>query len=509
MPTPTNSIIYLYKGVPLLKGGTEVLYVYQDNAITQLEQFLHRTFFQYYYVREERQYVRIKATMPDVEGCNYLAFRNPSNGDKWFFGFIDRLVYINDNTVEIEFTIDPFPTYLGDTHYTEMGFIIRNTVVNDVRGSYLQDDYIPTSADVRFADLGENAVFAETAKAVYCYCGISTTDTLPQLAYWNGTQYLETGIKLAWLTNNNLEAIKEKGGVIIGAYMMPNWFEEDGFIGRYVPVVKEIGTLSGNPLIGLVNYNLHQKINTGVYNKVTLVTNQGSRNYELEFFSNVYSVSFKILGCMCPCPCVFIYPMNYKGVEHNLSEGILMKFPAIPISANSVYTQAQQTQDNYAILKQAISGAASGASAGALAGSSIPVMGTGIGALLGGGLGALGGALSGLWDMSKNVEISQFLPPTVTGSGEPITMGDYTLRAKLMVSSPSLTDLLRIDKYFSYYGYNLSSEEFLTGDFVTHFNTRDGAYLQTGSDILVGSEVDVELNARLKAGIKIRRTLTA
>lgn len=495
MPTATNSIIYLYKGVPLLKGGTEVLYVYQDNAITQLESFLHRTFFQYYYVREERQYVRIKATMPEVEGCNYLAFRNPSNGNKWFFGFIDRLVYINDNTVEIEFTIDPFPTYLGDTSKLDNVFVVRNTVStnDDTRGAFLQDDYVPNSAKVDYISLGDNSSYSLGASNARVYYAVSNPDDdSPQIS----ANFINTGVRVGRLTNNNIQAIKENGGVIIGAYLMPNdWISTTDY-----PIVRPIGELFGNPLAHVASYS-HNKIKTGVYNKVVLITSQGARNYELELFSNVNDIRFKILGLMTPCPSVFIYPTNYKGMADNLAEGMYMKCPSIPISANAVYTNAQRTEDALTAFKAIGHGALSGASAGFMAFGAY-------GALAGGILGSLGGALGGDILRAKNQHMTQFMPPTISGQGEPVVAYDFSLKAQLFVSSPSQHDLYRISKYFDYFGYNIDSE-MATVSLGHSVNFSDGAYLQIGSDLLVGSEVDNILNARLRQGIKIRKTLSS
>lgn len=494
MPTAYNSIIYLYKGVPLIKGGTEVLYEFQDTAVQKLENFLHKTYFQYYYVRENRQYVRIKATMPEIEGCNYLAFRNPSNGNKWFFGFIDRLIYINDNTVEIEFTIDPFPTYLGDTHLLSHTFVVRNSVSSndDTRGVFLQDDYMPSSAKVDFISLGENANFSLDASNARVYFATSSPNqTLPQIS----ANFLFTGIKVAMLTDHNIELIKENGGIIIGTYLMPNDWDDP----LDYPIVRQIGTLSGNPLAHVANYN-YSKIKSGVYNKVVLATSQGVRNYELELFSNVENVVFKMLGLMTPCPSVFIYPTNYKGVEDNLAEGLMMKCPSIPISANAVYTNAQRTEDAITAIKSVGTGAISGAMAGFTAFGAY-------GALAGGILGGLGGALGGDILSAKHQYMTQFMPPTISGMGEPVVTYDFKLKAKLMVASPSQSDLYRVSRYFDYFGYNISSE-MSTAQLGLSINFSDGAYLQTGTPLVAGSEVDNIINTRIMNGIKIRKNLT-
>lgn len=506
MPTPTNSIIYLYKGVPLIKGGTEVLYEYQDTAITKLESFLHRTFFQYYYVRANRQYVRIKATMPEVEGCNYLAFRNPSNGNKWFFGFIDLLVYINDNTVEIEFTIDPFPTYRGDCSLIDYTYVIRNTVLTDVPRQNLQPDYLPSSAKIDYNVIQEVSIDGYDA-VVYFACSAPELSTLTELVYPEASAGgvivgKRTGIKCASLTNSILELIQQYGGTIIGAYMCPNWRQSSGAVDEYL-MYRNLGVIGGNPYSSLTGNYRHEKIRSGVYNTVILNTSQSNKAYQLELFTNPEQVHFQVVGLMTPCPSVFIYPLNYKGITHNLAEGVYMKFPAIPISANAVYTIAQQTMDNWTEIENFVKGGFSGAVSGAMGGTMFGGYGAVLGAVGGGIMGALSGGLSGAVQRYHHANLARFAPPTVSGSGEPIVSVSGSLQIQVLVSRPSLTDLIRIDNYFDYYGYNLDEMRLTAG-----INTSDGAFLQTGSPMLAGSEVDDILNTRLMNGIKIRRNLS-
>ena len=109
MATVENTTVKIYKGVPLIKGGTEVLYLAQAQAEAALSSFLFKTYTEYYYTRENRGAIQVKDTIDNVEGINYVSFVNTSHGNKIYFAFVDRLVYINDNNTEIQFTIDPFP----------------------------------------------------------------------------------------------------------------------------------------------------------------------------------------------------------------------------------------------------------------------------------------------------------------------------------------------------------------------------------------------------------------
>lgn len=479
MSTSYNTTVKLYSGVPLVKGGTEVLFVSGSAAEGALSGFLTATYTAYYFERENRRYIQIDDVLGTVDSVNYISFANNSHGGKIYFGFVDQVVYVNDHNTQIEFTIDPFATFIGDTSLVPgMVYIKRNTLMSaqDIRGINLQDDYLPPSTKARYVSLDTLAVPCKNRAQVI-------------FAAKNGTGYpitapagYVTGIQTAPLTDAILTAIKNDGGTIIGCYMFP-----DSYTGGATPIVVNMGTLSGNPLAHMSSFN-HEKLRSGVYTQVALATTNNFKTYDLEDFSNVNSVVFGVVYFYAPAFAVFIYPKNYKGIAENTSEGLYMQSPSISISAQQGYSNAQMTSDIFSGLLSGVTGAIAGAAKGGVPG-----------AIAGGAIGLAGGALN----MGKNAYMSKFNARQVTGSSIPITDDDMTLRASLMAVSPDANDCIRIDDYFDYYGYNLEDMRLAAS-----VNTTDGAYLQTGDEFVHGSEADDELNARIMGGIKIRRTLT-
>ena len=155
MATAYNTTVKVYKGIPLVKGGTEVLYLSGASAEGALSAGATdvKTYTQYYYTRENRRAIQIDAPIQDLEGYNYVGFQNASHGGKWYFGFIDEVVYINDNNTEIHFTIDPFTTFLGDTKEKKPVFIVRNTVKPDTARANLQPDYTPATIRTQYTNI--------------------------------------------------------------------------------------------------------------------------------------------------------------------------------------------------------------------------------------------------------------------------------------------------------------------------------------------------------------------
>lgn len=475
MATSFNTTVKLYSGVPLVKGGTEVLYLSQGAAEGILAGFLTATYTAYYFERENRRYIQIDDTFGALDSVNYISFANLSHGGKIYFGFVDQVVYVNDHNTQIEFTIDPFPTFLGDTTPRTDSFIVRNTVKMDVRGDNLQDDYVPDSVKKVFDVIDYYEVYVDDAKVYFACQGVSSS------------VIADTGLRVGKLIDASLDAIHEHGGVIIGAYAFPS-----AWTSAVYPLTRNVGVLSGNPF-AYASGITHEKIRTGVYNKVILQTPSGSKMYNVEQFANNQSIEFQIVGLMFPCPSLFIYPKYYNGVVDNLSEGVFVKFPAIPISSNAVYTNAEKFTDLMAIITQTpqkfISGAVSGFAAGGPAG---------------GILGAAVGGITPYANALTHQAMKQFDPPYLNTASDPCLALNDRYVIQLMVCHPSMTDLFKVDKYMDYYGYNINSP-LAAG---VNINDDDKAFLQTGNEYFYGSEADDELNARVMSGIKIRKTLT-
>lgn len=465
MPTAFNSTVKVYKGIPLVKGGTEVLYLSGASAEAQLTAGATdvKTYNQYYYTRENRRAIQIDAPIQDLEGYNYVGFQNASHGGKWYFGFIDEVVYINDNNTEIHFTTDPFTTFLEDTKEKKPVFIVRNTVKPDTARANLQPDYTPATIRTQYTNIANYQLVCNQAK-VYFACatqiGVDIT----------GLDDQPTGIQVGMVLPNTVDIIHQNGGVIIGCYLGPQSWHG----GR---AIRDAGQISGNPFAHVSGFG-YEKIKSGVYNELILNTSQGVKKYDIEAFSDRNNPVFQVVGFQLPCPMIYIYPKNYKDITDNLSEGLFMQAPSLPISANAVYNNARQAQDVGSMLQRS----AMNYMMGDLPGFAM-------------------GVASSLGNMALQAYSSKFEAPTVIGNGMPVLTNSGNLEASLTVASPSLLDFNRIKEYFDYYGYAL-------GEMSTAPNLDDKAYLQTGEQFLYGSEADAELNARLMSGIKIRTQLT-
>ena len=484
MATSYNTTVKLYKGVPLVKGGTEVLYLSGAAAEGVLSAFLVGTYSAYYFERENRRYIQIDDLFGSLDDVNYLSFANMSHGGKIYCGFVDSVIYINDHNTQLQFTIDPFATFIGDTTRLDEFFLIRNTPRNDLRGRYLEPDYLPQGAKTQYQVVGSEVEYSYSNAAVMFAAKNAGSYGFAGLTY-NG---VPLGLELGALSDSLIQNILDNGGVIVGAYLLPDCWNP--YAGE---IIQGLGTIiTGDPLAHLSGYT-YKKISTGVYTKIVLQTSGGVKTYDLEDFANVNSISFKAMVCFAPAPTICVYPVNYRGIADNIGEGITIQAPSIPISGAAGYTDRQISSDIFATLTAAISGAVSGAA---------------IGGAYGAAAGGIAGALGGVANMAKNNYMSQFTVPQTFMSGGGLISSDKKIKISLTAATPSQLDLNRIDAYFDFYGYNMNHVITKTMAQFGQLNVSDGAFLQTGSPFVAGSEADNELNARIMSGIKIRQTLS-
>lgn len=107
-----NSDLWLCRGVPL---DSEYHYSYrpasasaQQTAILAYKAF---TLTNQSYIRHTNNAIRVAISPDNALGCNYMAFRNTSFGNKMFYAFITDVEYVNNETSLITYSIDVLQTY--------------------------------------------------------------------------------------------------------------------------------------------------------------------------------------------------------------------------------------------------------------------------------------------------------------------------------------------------------------------------------------------------------------
>ena len=126
------TMIQLFKNIPCDVDYRNTLYF--ANVTAQTSYFNGKVFSTHprnTYNRVTRNYCRVQAHIHDVYNCNYMRFRNPNFGGKWFYAFILNCEYVNAETVEINYQIDVIQTWYFEINWNEKQFISRMHDIHD------------------------------------------------------------------------------------------------------------------------------------------------------------------------------------------------------------------------------------------------------------------------------------------------------------------------------------------------------------------------------------------
>ena len=106
------------------------------------------------YQREGRKYCRVDYPIADLIGYNYIAFKNSGSytednvtynhyENKYYYGFITKLEYLNDRVTLVHYTIDVMQTFMFD-YEVEPCLIDREHSTTDQIGDNTLNENLPT-----------------------------------------------------------------------------------------------------------------------------------------------------------------------------------------------------------------------------------------------------------------------------------------------------------------------------------------------------------------------------
>lgn len=431
-----------------------------------------------YYQRKDRGVIRIERPYEDVLYCNYMAFKNTSFENKWFYAFIDKVEYVNNITTEISYTIDVLMTWYFDYEF-EPCWIERQHSTTDVAGDNLlaenleTGEYVINSAE--YIAAGQNRILVATT--------FQQSEGFPPASgkYW-GNVY--SGCDIREYTAENLnsflsdvtEAGKSDG--IVAIYMCPDLYWRHTTAG---------GALSGESFTysrpaSLNGYTpRNQKLFTYPYCFAYVSNDSGNTAvYPYEYFSNPSSISFTVKGTCMPPVTGIIYPNNYKGWLANTDEKLTISgFPMCSYNIDAY--RAWLAQNTGALVAQgaplileAVGGLAmaiaSVATGGLTSGAGALVLAETGGSIfdqrngrMGGGLGGvLGGFNQNMGDgwFTRTLQLAgQFRdhyikPPQAGGSLAGCVEFGSNIKNFLVASKTITAQFARIiDSFFDKYGY--------------------------------------------------------
>ena len=463
-----NQYNYFY-GLPKLIAGTNFTYQRKDSTI------------------------RVPIKYDSLVSYNYVMYRNEAYSDKWFYAFIEKMEYVNDNMTAVSIKTDSFQTWQFDLEYKRT-FVEREHVNDDTIGKHT----VPEGLDLGeplIVDHRDIPMYPATAGSdawVPCFC----VSALPEGCSGavdgrvKGDNGLIGGVfsTLKFFATHTLTAGKaiiqayEQGSVltdaIINVYMVPKACVNE--------TITSPTSLNGHSLYPLYNYAydedtkqlqeptvlaqgyspVNKKLFTSPFSYIYMSNNAGEditldwQDFPLETISGRTMPTISYYRYYVPSASIsakLIFD-KYKNYESSSQAPTVManygvNFAKVPVCAwTTDYYTNWLTQN--------------GVNVSASIGSAVATtaLGVGVGLATGGVgmVGAVGSAVSGASSIANTLgemHKAQTIPPQAHGN---IATGDLAYSLKRNSISCYFMSVRKevaqiIDAYFSMYGYKVSS----------------------------------------------------
>lgn len=490
-----NTEVRIYSGVPLDRDYNHT--VKQTSLSTQLTVFapyLKYTLTNLSYQRSGKNTIRVSKLADTLYDCNYMAFQNTAFGNKWFYAFIDRVEYINNNTSEITYTIDVMQTWyfdydLGECYvereHSETDGFGENLVKEDIECQELipmdtreftyPDSINPNSPmytlvvfyvpnNTKGYITGETLVDGVTTFEVTpCKNGSQYNTGVILNGIYMGCKYYGIPLFLGQGTvDNTVRKIDNLISTILGT-------DVGGSIVNIVQVPFQVwldwttsgGTTATRDLYLLITAAFYNPDHTALYRpknkklfsypyKSLIVSNNAGQTatYRWEYFSaggnQTKQATFQISGVPVMSPEIMCYPVGYRGLDNDYESGlVLTDFPQPPWSEDSFAKWWTQNGSAY-VISLVSSAIKTAASVGVAVASKGKV----------GVTGAVSG-VTGIVNSIAGLNSSKNTPDQISGQANVSSLRTVQNRVgfKFFDMGVPYDDAKVIDGYFTMFGY--------------------------------------------------------
>ena len=403
---------------------------------------------------------RCPAQIDTIRNCNYIMFQNTAYSNKWFYGFIKKMTYVNDKFTDVEFMVDPLQTFMFDIT-VKPSFVEREHTNDDTVGS----NTIPEPLEIgEYVSSGVSQMFVYNI--IYCYYVVAVTKlfdhatgpTPPTIPYTVYNACIPDGCYYVAL--ESLDAVKQfvkyydgnsAKDAIVAIFVapkecFPQAMEPTGQ--GYKVNLKPSMTFSDSETINkpagtIQSYTpRNKKLLTFPYRFAQASNNAGQlTTYKYEDFSTS-SMEFRLRFALSSSGNGRVFPKNYKGLENNFDEGINLGKLPVGSWQNDLFTN-WMTQNAINIPTSIV---------GSIADTAIGIAGATSGA---GVAGAVVGGLKGITSTVDQIYQHSLQPPQAEGN---VCNGDvnfaYSMTGIFLKHMSIKAEYARIaDDYMDMFGY--------------------------------------------------------
>ena len=329
---------------------------YMDNNVL-------KTYTNVSYQRDTSTF-RCPAQIDTIRNCNYIMYQNSAYSNKWFYGFIKKMTYINDGMTDVEFEIDPIQTFMFDItvrpsfverEHTNDDSFGSNTIPENVElGDYVEGNLAPQTAfqispghamyamgvtkvtdNLANASTPLNPIYVGDIPDGLQYIGFdSMTDlkTMINIFNWDGhSDYINT----IFIVPSGVFSGKHTWTGNVGS---PDHYYTVSAYTTYTPKFDDSVTITtDNKLAG--NYSpRNQKLLTFPFRYLQMSNMTGSvANYHYEYFKDPLDgsigdyIHFVLRGVAGQGSDIKVFPTYYKNIDNNYDEGL--SYAKLPIGS--------------------------------------------------------------------------------------------------------------------------------------------------------------------------------
>lgn len=293
-----------------------------------------------------------------IYNANYMRFKNSAYENKWFYAFINKVEYVNNNTVDVFYDIDVIQTWMFDYTFNDCLIEREHTTTDEVgehtlpegleTGEYFDERLLVSSGDQIASNMFEYTpaiVLVTTFDAQGNYQdGILLQGRLPRGNMFSGLKYtiytldqissLNQTLKAIGGNNDTSVTVISKSGVkiprfmadgVIALFMCPYDFAVAMVSGGFAPA-KTVGfdiRKNGSYLIGSYRPR-NKKLMCYPYNMIYMTNNSGqSAEFRWEDFDTPLRAQFQIWGNASPNCGMYMAPLGYKNYSNENPDEML------------------------------------------------------------------------------------------------------------------------------------------------------------------------------------------
>lgn len=371
-----NSKIILVKNIHLDRQYTNVLDYTEAQMLELCTQNMIAQANDYSFIRTSRT-IMTNFKYSDALKANYIAFQNPDYSNKWFFAWIDDVIYKGNYNTEISYTIDSWSTWF-DYWKPKTCLINRQHVNDDTIGSNTLNENLAVEnvvqegqvEDISYIDYWiaiQTAWIPEGSDGGEQYSGISVYNKqvfgtkICLFKAQNLSDYLN--VSLFILRTNSDKHIEDIENMFIVPSTLINESEltkhdctisNSSFTFYTMPYNNDIISFD-TTIQKITSYNDYTPKNNKCfcypYNYLLVTNNIGSQNiFKYEDFYGQNEIKFKNEAVISIGASGKITPLNYKKMERCDDESLsLGKFPTCAWSSDAFLNWISQNSVNEAI----------------------------------------------------------------------------------------------------------------------------------------------------------------